>query len=137
MSVTVEKNCNTCMYDDVGTFFMSEGTPYPRCEQCHGAVETYTKWAPKWPPPEKEYNPEEPVTITLPARLWVDMLPFLHYITDWNRARQYWWTHSCKDGKLGAANAKDFEQAADKAEKLCKVIETAILEDKTNEPTET
>lgn len=128
MSVSVERCCKTCKYDAVGSFFMSEGTPYPRCEECHGAVETFTKWAPLWPPSEKVYNPAEPVTITLPARLWKEMLPHLYYATDWNRAREYWWAHCCADGRFGAEQAKKYEQAAVKAENLCKVIETAITD---------
>lgn len=124
----IERNCKTCKYDAVGSFFMSEGTPYPRCEECHGAVETYTKWAPLWPPSGKQFDPAEPVTITLPAQLWLDTLPYLHYMIDWNRAREYWWTHCCNDGRLGAAKAKEFGLTADKAENLCKVIETAITD---------
>lgn len=124
----IERNCNTCKYDAVGTFFMSEGQQYPRCEECHGAVETFTKWESKGAPSGKEFDPAKHVTITLPARLWQEMLPFLYYSADWNRAREYWWSHCCADGRVGAAKAKEFKQAADTAENLSKVIETAITD---------
>ena len=84
----------------------------------------------------KAYSPEEPVTITLTMEQWDTVLGWLEYGTDYHTAKKYEWLAVCNDKHMAAQQAAQHEKAAAEAETLRKIIEQTIMEDSTNETTE-
>lgn len=75
---------------------------------------------------EKEYNPAEPVAITLTMEQWQTVLHWLQYGADYHDAKRHEWLAVCNDKRMAAAKAAEHEKAAAKAESLCKIIEAQI-----------
>lgn len=77
------------------------------------------------PPPPKEWDPLEPVAVTMTREEWQSVIAWLSYGADWNHARMTWWRDCCYDRRMGAETAAKYEAEMRKAESLCKIIETA------------
>lgn len=77
--------------------------------------------------PEKEYNPQEPVAITLTMEQWQIMLAWLQYGTDYHRCKMHEWLANCSDKRAGSAKAREHEIAAAEAEQLYKLIEGVLI----------
>ena len=85
---------------------------------------------------EKTYNPAEPVTITLSMEQWQTVLHWLQYGADYHNAKRQESLANCKDGHLAAKWAAIHEKAEASAKEVCKIIDQAIMEDSTNEKSE-
>ena len=83
---------------------------------------------------EKTYNPAEPVAITLTMEQWQTVRHWLQYCADYHKCKKAEVLANCKDHHTAAQLVAGHETAAAQAETVCKIIETAIMEDSTNEP---
>lgn len=78
--------------------------------------------------PEKEYDPQELLTITLTMDQWqMVQLSLREYAGDFY-ARMVWWRDFCDDKRMGAETAARYEKTANKAEAVRAQIEAAIME---------
>lgn len=78
--------------------------------------------------PEKQYDPQEPLAITLTMDQWQTVQLTLREYAGDQRAKMTWWETCCKDPKMGAETAALYELGANKAEEIHAEIEAAILE---------
>jgi hypothetical protein len=85
---------------------------------------------------EKPYNPAEPVAITLTVAEWETVQHWLQYGIDYHKCKRAETLANCKDHRMAAQLVAVHEAAADRAETVWKIIEAAIMEDSTNETTE-
>lgn len=84
----------------------------------------------------KQYNPAEPVAITLTMEQWQTVQHWLQYGTDYHMAKRAEALANCKDHRMAAKLVAEHETAAAQAENVCKIIEAAIMEESTNEKPE-
>lgn len=76
--------------------------------------------------PDKEYNPQEPVTITLTMEQWDTVRHWLQYGTDYHRAKVKEWLAVCNDKQMGGRIAAQHEKAAAEAEAVYKIVDAAL-----------
>ena len=74
------------------------------------------------PPAPKPWDPQELVSVTMTKEQWTGIMAWLIYGADWNNCRMVWWRDHCDDKKVGAARAKEYEEAMLRAESLRKII---------------
>lgn len=75
---------------------------------------------------EKEYNPQEPVAITLTMEQWDTVLHWLTYGADYHDAKMHEWLASCQDAKTARTKAAEHQKAAAVADNLRKFIEETL-----------
>lgn len=76
--------------------------------------------------PEKAYNPQEPVAITLTMELWQTVQSWLQYGADYHMTKRAEVLANCKDHRLAAQLVAAHESAAAEAENVRKIIEDAL-----------
>lgn len=86
--------------------------------------------------PEKQYDPQEPLAITLTMRQWQTVQLCLECYALDQHAKRTWWETCCADGRMGAETAARYEVGAKAAEEITAKIVAAIMEETTNEATE-
>ena len=74
----------------------------------------------------KQYNPAEPVAVTLTPEEWETVLHWLDYGASYNNAKQWEWRASCKDKRMAAEIVAEHEAAEAKARNLHKIIEGVL-----------
>lgn len=112
-----ENNLEPCPYRN-RCAFVDETCSEDKSLTCDVLANT----APKRP---KEWNPQEPVPVTLTREQWQDVSGFMKYCADWCHAKMLWWRDFCADKKMGAEKAAKYEADVQKYETLSKVIEEA------------
>lgn len=80
------------------------------------------------PPQPKEWNPQEPVAVTLNREQWRSITTCLTYLADWHHCRMVWYRECCDDRKVGTAKASMHEAAMQRAINLRQIIEEATNE---------
>lgn len=76
------------------------------------------------------------MAITLTVAEWETVQHWLQYGVNYHKCKREETLGNCKDRKMAAEIAAKHEKAAAEAERLYKIIEAAIMEDSTNETTE-
>lgn len=76
--------------------------------------------------PEKEYNPQEPVAVTLTREQWQMVQSSVLHCADTYHNRAYWWATCCDDKKEGRTNAAQYKQAAERAEAILEIIQDTL-----------
>ena len=75
---------------------------------------------------EKQYNPQEPVQITLTVADWETVLHWLTYGGDYHRAKMQEWLHNCVDVQTARTKAAEHQKEATVADNLRKIIEETL-----------
>lgn len=81
------------------------------------------------PPQPKEWNPAEPVAVTMTRQQWLGISNWIQYCIDWHRCRLVWWRDCCADKKMGAEIAAEHEAAIKACENALQIIEEATHEE--------
>lgn len=108
--------------------------PCPFFDRCAHADETCSEEkshscdviANTTPPPAPEWDPDRPVTVTMPAKEWQNIIIWLNYAEDWNHARMTCARLFCKDKTMAGELAARYEANMIKAQERRKIIEEAI-----------
>lgn len=74
----------------------------------------------------KEWNPLEPVAVTLNREQWESITTCLTYLADWHHCRMIWWRECCDDRREGARQAKVYEASMLQAQNLRQIIEETL-----------
>lgn len=77
---------------------------------------------------EKQYDPQEPLAITLTMDQWQMVQLSLREYAGAANASMVWWRDFCADKRLGATTAANYEKAANEAEAVRAQIEATIME---------
>lgn len=77
--------------------------------------------------PEKVYDPQELVAVTMTVEQWAAVQSFLQFAENYHAAKRWeWLSTNCKDKKMCEENAAGHETAAAEAESLWKIIEATL-----------
>ena len=76
--------------------------------------------------PVKEYDPQEPVTITMTREQWDTVAGWLEYGTDYHHAKMTQWLACCKDKDMAGQKAAEHQREMEKAKNLHQIVETAL-----------
>ena len=76
--------------------------------------------------PEKEYNPQEPVLVTLTKEQWESVRHWLLDCAAYHDAKRVEWLANCKDGRMAAAKMAEHEKTAAEADTVRKIIEATL-----------
>lgn len=74
----------------------------------------------------KQYNPAEPLAITLTMEQWQTVRHWLQYGADYHMCKKAEVLANCKDHHMAAQLVAGHETAAAQAETVCKIIEATI-----------
>lgn len=76
--------------------------------------------------PQKMYQPEEQVAITLTRDQWQTVRHSLQNSLDTEKARIYWWLHCCNDKPLGAATVTRYKAHEAQLENVLQIIDAVL-----------
>lgn len=76
--------------------------------------------------PEKLYDPQEPVAITMTREQWNMVRSAAQYIADVAHGNATWWRLCCADRKMGGETAIRYEEQAAAAENVVRIIEETL-----------
>ena len=84
--------------------------------------------------PEKEYDPQEQITVTMAREQWHNVLHWLKEGADYHNAKMHQWLCDCNDKRMAQKIAGQHRQQTERAESLYKIVEAALYP---QPPTET